>query len=224
MDAKKNPQVNLENKKLIFRQIGAIIVLSLVFFAFEYKTNDINTNGSIQRDFINSPVEEIPEITAQPKIIPPPPPPVTRIQTIDNSTIETPNFQIDASINPMEELPTSISKMNEEALIDDHTPIIAPEIMPEFPGGLEALLNYLSRNIRYPTEARQQGIQGRVYLSFVIEKNGSVSTIEILRGIGGGCDEEAIRVVEKMPNWNPGKQNGRPVRVIYNLPVRFSLR
>jgi protein TonB len=224
MDAKKNPQVNLENKKLIFRQIGAIIVLSLVFFAFEYKTNDINTNGSIQRDFINSPVEEIPAITAQPKIIPPPPPPVTRIQTIDNSTIETPNFQIDASINPMEELPTSISKMNEEALIDDHTPIIAPEIMPEFPGGLEALLNYLSRNIRYPTEARQQGIQGRVYLSFVIEKNGSVSTIEILRGIGGGCDEEAIRVVEKMPNWNPGKQNGRPVRVIYNLPVRFSLR
>lgn len=224
MDAKKNPQVNLENKKLIFRQIGAIIVLSLVFFAFEYKTNDINTNGSIQRDFINSPVEEIPEITAQSKIIPPPPPPVTRIQTIDNSTIETPNFQIDASINTMEELPTSISKMNEEALIDDHTPIIAPEIMPEFPGGLEALLNYLSRNIRYPTEARQQGIQGRVYLSFVIEKNGSVSTIEILRGIGGGCDEEAIRVVEKMPNWNPGKQNGRPVRVIYNLPVRFSLR
>lgn len=224
MDEKKTPQANLENKKLIFRQIGALLVLSLVFFAFEYKTNDLNSNVSIQRDFFNSPIEEIPEITTQPKIIPPPPPPVMRIQTIDNSNLETPNFQIDASISPTEELLPVVPEIKEEALIDDQTPIIAPEIMPEFPGGLEGLLGFLSRNIRYPALARQNGIQGRVYLSFVVEKDGTVSTIQILRGIGGGCDEEAIRVVENMPRWTPGRQNGRPVRVIYNLPVRFSLR
>ncbi|MDE7072847.1 MAG: energy transducer TonB, partial [Bacteroidales bacterium] len=82
---------------------------------------------------------------------------------------------------------------------------------------------YLRDNIRYPVIAMESGIQGRVYLTFVVEKNGSITDVKVMRGIGGGCDEEAVRVVQKMPKWNPGKQRGRPVRVLYSIPVIFTL-
>ncbi len=95
--------------------------------------------------------------------------------------------------------------------------------MPAFPGGMDKLMKYLSDNIKYPSQARELGIQGKVFLSFVIEKDGSVTDVTLLRGIGGGCDEEAIRVVKNMPNWIPGKQRNIPVRVRFNLPVNFRL-
>jgi protein TonB len=86
------------------------------------------------------------------------------------------------------------------------------------------LMKYLSENIKYPPLAKESGIQGRVFINFVVEPNGSISNVKVLRGIGGGCDEEAVRVVEKMPKWSPGKQRGKPVRVSYNLPVKFTLQ
>ncbi len=97
------------------------------------------------------------------------------------------------------------------------------ETMPQFPGGFEAMMEFVARNIQYPEEARRKGIQGRVFSNFVIEADGSVSNISVLRGIGGGCDEEAIRVIESMPKWTPGVQRGKPVRVAFNLPIRFAL-
>jgi len=106
--------------------------------------------------------------------------------------------------------------------IDDEVFLVV-EVMPEFPGGNEALLKYLSDNIIYPQEALKANIQGTVYVSFIIEKNGEVSNIKVIHGIGGGCDEEAVRVVKGMPNWIPGTQRGKPVRVQFNLPIRFVL-
>ena len=97
------------------------------------------------------------------------------------------------------------------------------ERMPTFPGGEEALMNFLRKNIRYPQYAVDQGISGRVFVRFVVEPDGTVSNIEILRGIGGGCDEEAVRVVKMMPNWIPGEAFGKKVRVTYTLPINFSL-
>jgi TonB family protein len=97
------------------------------------------------------------------------------------------------------------------------------EEMPVFPGGPEAMMKFISNNIQYPEKARKEGIQGRVYVNFIIEKDGSVSSAKVLRGIGGGCDEEALRVVEMMPDWTPGKQRGQAVRVSFNLPVKFLL-
>lgn len=97
------------------------------------------------------------------------------------------------------------------------------EDMPTFPGGEEARMKYLMENIKYPEEARTKGIQGTVYVTFVVEKDGSISNVKVLRGIGGGCDEEAIRVVSKMPNWKPGKQRGKAVRVQFNMPFKFNL-
>jgi protein TonB len=96
--------------------------------------------------------------------------------------------------------------------------------MPVFPGGEEAMLNYLARNIRYPESARTNGLSGIVYLKFIVGTDGEIGGIEVIRGIGGGCEEEAVRVVKKMPRWRPGKQNGQAVRVQFNLPVNFKLR
>jgi len=95
--------------------------------------------------------------------------------------------------------------------------------MPQFQGGDQAMFTYLSENIKYPEEAKDKGIAGRVFISFVVEKDGSVSNVEVKRGIGGGCDDEAVRVVKAMPKWKPGKKDGKPVRVSYMLPIVFKL-
>ncbi|MEJ7691893.1 TonB family protein [Daejeonella sp.] len=102
-------------------------------------------------------------------------------------------------------------------------PIHAIEKYPEFPGGQEAFIKFLRKNLRYPGMAAENGIQGKVILSFVIERNGDLSHIKVVRGIGSGCDEEAMRVLSKSPQWKPGVQNKQPVRVAYNLPINFAL-
>jgi protein TonB len=97
------------------------------------------------------------------------------------------------------------------------------EVMPEFPGGMKAWANFLTRNLNYPSAAAEVGISGKVLVSFVIEKNGEISNLKVLKGIGGGCDEEAMRVIKKSPFWKPGMQNGRAVRVAYIMPVVFRM-
>lgn len=102
-------------------------------------------------------------------------------------------------------------------------PFVPFEQMPMFPGGERALMQYLTSNIIYPKKARKNNIQGNVVLSFVVEKSGKISKIEVLRGVGGGCTEEAVRVIEQMPPWEPGKTDGVPVKVRFTLPIRFRL-
>jgi protein TonB len=97
------------------------------------------------------------------------------------------------------------------------------EVMPEFPGGADARNAFLAKNLKYPEQAMEEGIEGMVIVTFVVEKDGKISGARVLRGIGGGCSEEALRVVRRMPNWNPGTQRGEAVRVQYNLPIRFKL-
>jgi TonB family protein len=97
------------------------------------------------------------------------------------------------------------------------------EQMPQYPGGQDGMMRYLGGNIKYPEEASEAGIEGVVYVTFVVEKDGAVGEARVLRGIGGGCDEEAVRVVRAMPKWEPGMQRGKPVRVQYNLPIRYKL-
>jgi len=113
---------------------------------------------------------------------------------------------------------------DDEPQIQEQEIFVFVEEQPEFPGGEEALMNYLSSNIHYPEQAKELDIQGTVIIEFVVETNGSVTNVVVKRGIGGGCDEEAVRVVKSMPKWKPGKQRGKPVRVRYTLPVRFQLK
>lgn len=103
------------------------------------------------------------------------------------------------------------------------TVVLTAEVQPEFPGGEMALMKYLGTNVKYPEYARDHNIQGTVYLTFVVEPDSEITKVEVLRGIGGGCDEEAIRVLKMMPKWSPGLHFGKPVRVQYNIPIRFIL-
>ena len=98
------------------------------------------------------------------------------------------------------------------------------EVMPQFPGGDQAMMKFVSENVQYPEEAKEKEISGRVLVGFIVEKDGSVNEVKIVRGIGGGCDEEAVRVVKAMPKWKPGKEKGKPVRVSYMMPIFFKLQ
>ena len=98
------------------------------------------------------------------------------------------------------------------------------EVMPEFPGGEQAMINFVAKNVTYPKEAMEKEISGRVLVGFIVEKDGSITETEVVKGIGGGCDEEAVRVVKAMPKWKPGKQKGKPVRVHFLLPITFKLQ
>lgn len=108
--------------------------------------------------------------------------------------------------------------------IEDEKPFIVVELMPSFAGGEEEMYKYLSENIKYPAAAKEAGISGKVFVTFVVEKDGSITGAQLLKDIGGGCGDEAIRVVQAMPKWNVGKQNGVPVRVQFKLPIQFILQ
>lgn len=97
------------------------------------------------------------------------------------------------------------------------------EVMPQYPGGQTAMLQYMMKNIKYPKQAMKEGIQGRVTVSFIVEKDGRVTNVRLLRSVQSALDKEAVRVVKSMPKWSPGKHNGKPVRVRFNIPVMFKL-
>ncbi len=106
---------------------------------------------------------------------------------------------------------------------DPNEPLTIAEVMPEYPGGKDALFAYIGTNLKYPEQAVEEGIEGVVFVTFVVEADGRITGVTVLRGMGGALDKEAVRVVSGMPNWMPGKQNGKVVRVKYNLPIRFML-
>lgn len=109
-----------------------------------------------------------------------------------------------------------------EVSVDDEVFVVVEE-QAEFPGGLDSMYAYIVKNLKYPELAKEKGIEGRVFVSFIIEKDGSISNVKILRGIGGGCEEAAVEMIKNMPKWKPGTQRGKPVRVQFNLPIKFEL-
>ena len=112
----------------------------------------------------------------------------------------------------------------EEEEVEEQEIFIIVENQPEFPGGEQALYKFIRDNVKYPSLARETGIEGTVYIQFVVEPDGRVSNVKVVRSVGGGCDEEAVRVVKAMPKWKPGSQRGKNVRVSFTLPIKFSLQ
>ncbi len=225
MEAKKTPKADLENKKTLFFEIGLILALVVVLAAFEYKSYDKITIDLTQR-VADDVTEEIIPITEQ-KIKPPPPPPpkqVTQIKIVEDDVEVEDDLDIDVEADDETVVEEYIPPVEDEEEVSEAEIFTVVESMPSFPGGMGALMKYLAENIKYPPLAKESGIQGRVFINFVVEPDGSISNVKVLRGIGGGCDEEAVRVVERMPKWSPGKQRGKPVRVSYNLPVKFTLQ
>jgi protein TonB len=228
MENKKSSKADLENKKVIFREIGLVIGLTLMLVAFEWKSYEktVVDVGTRQAENI---AEEIIPITKQElqKAPPPPPKQVVKINVVEDDVEVEDDINIDVEADQnteVEEYVAPVQMAQEEESEEERQIFMVVESMPEFPGGEAALYKYLAENIKYPQMAKESGIQGRVFVTFVVERNGSVTDVRVLRGIGGGCDEEAIRVVKGMPTWAPGKQRGKPVRVQYNLPVKFTLQ
>ena len=225
MEEKKSPKANLENKKLMFTQIGLIISLLVAWLAFEHKSYD---KREIDPSLLNREVvvdEEMVEITKQEEPKPQPvevPKQTTQLEIVQDD-VETEDIEINAEVEQNEVIEEYVApEVVEEEVVEQEIFQIVEE-MPAFPGGEKALLEYVFKNIKYPQIARETGIQGRVFVGFVVEPDGSVSNVKILRGIGGGCDEEAMRVIKSLPKWKPGKQRGKAVRVSYQIPVVFKL-
>jgi len=226
-EVKKNPKADLEPKKVFFLQIGLIISLALALVAFEWKSYE-KVKIDVTTRVVDDTPEEMIEITQQDKTPPPPAPPqqTTVIQIVDDEVEIDDEIEIDVEADQQTEVqdyvpPVDMGNSNEEA--EEVQIFTVVESMPGFPGGEEARITYLNENIKYPQMARESGIQGRVFVTFVVERDGRVTDVKVLRGIGGGCDEEAVRVIQNMPSWEPGKQRGKPVRVQFNMPILFKL-
>ena len=226
MEEKKSPKANLENKKLMFTQIGLIISLLLAWMVFEFKSYDkreIDTSLLSREIAVD---EEMVEITKQDEPKPQPmemPKQTTQLEIVQDD-VEVEDININAEIEQNEVVEEYVAPEIEEEEVVEQEIFQIVEEMPAFPGGEQKLMEYVGKNIKYPQIARESGIQGRVFVSFVVEPDGSVSNVKLLRGIGGGCDEEAMRVIKSMPKWKPGKQRGKAVRVSYQIPVMFRLQ
>lgn len=201
-------------------QMGAIISLSIMLVAFRWHRPA--ESSAIQPRY-EPPLEVV--SFEQLYHLPPLPKQSNPMATVDGKeaqiTEPEPSQEQWPEANP---LPGSLPGIPDEFV--DTTDFFVPgdEIFPRFPGGNEALMRYLSKNLCYNSTAIEFGISGRVFISFVVQADGSIAEVKVLKGLGYGLDEEAVRVVKAMPRWLPGTQNGRPVAVVYNLPIQFSLR
>jgi len=228
MELKKNPKADLEKRRGLYLEIGLVVILAATLVAFEVKSYDSEEETAFQREVI----EEVEEQIIQTDIVEPPPPPppeVPEVTTLINVVDDEQEIKNELVVNAeVTEETKNVDivpvKVEEEVEVAEEPIFTVVESEPEFPGGMEALYKYLAQNIKYPQLARENGITGKVYVTFVVEKDGSIANPRILRDIGGGCGAEAIRVVKAMPKWSPGKQRGKAVRVQFNLPVNFNLK
>lgn len=228
MEAKKTPKADLESKKTLFLEIGLVFALAVALVAFNWKNYEVKEVTFAQGTVIEVPEEQI--IQTQ-ENTPPPPPPEPEVQMSEDIQIVDDDVKIEheLKIESADDL-TKPDVPVAKVVVQDEEEVVEEEIFtvvekqPSFPGGEEEMFKYLYSNIKYPQAAKENSITGRVFLTFVVEKDGSIANARILRDIGGGCGQEALRVVKSMPRWSPGEQRGRPVRVQFNLPVSFELQ
>ncbi len=228
MELKKNPKADLEKRRGLYLEIGLVVALVAALVAFNVKSYDREVKDAIERDA----VQEEEEIIIQTDVQEPPPPPppeqpevTTVLEVVADDKEITNELQVSAEVtDDTKNIEITPVVVEEEEEVAEETIFTVVENDPEFPGGMDALYKYLAQNIKYPQLARDNNITGRVYVTFVVEKDGSIANPKVLRDIGGGCGQEAIRVVKSMPKWTPGKQRGKAVRVQFNLPVNFSLK
>ena len=227
MEVKKSPQADLENKKTTNLLIGAILVLSVLFIGFEWSERDkkVTTDTGIQEVVFE---EEIIPITEQeqPKQAPPPPeaPKVEEVLEIMDNDSQVEESTIQASDDTQAAVEVKYTPVEvEEEEVEEQQIFQVVEEMPEFPGGMGECMKFLAKNIKYPTVAQENGVQGRVIVQFVVNSDGSIVDPQVVKPVNPYLDKEALRVVSAMPKWKPGEQRGKKVRVRFTLPVTFRL-
>ena len=229
MEIKKSTKANLENKKLLFLELGLIISLGIVWFAFEWTSKE--TNVSVLEDNTEVLVEE--EIISTNMDTPPPPPAAPKIPVLsDQIDIVDDEIEVndDLFMNLEDDANMGVEIMEyveveEEVVEEEAIPFQLVEEKPSFQGGdANTFSKWVNGRLEYPEIAKENGVQGRVTLQFTVEKDGSVTKVKVLRGVDPSLDKEAVRVVSMSPKWKPGKQRDRAVPVTYTFPVIFQLR
>lgn len=224
MEAKKTEKADLTNKSGFFFSIGLFVTLGIVLAVFENRTYDEGVNLGVQKS--TDEMEEILEIppTEQP---PPPPPPVQIPQVVevpDEEEIEE-EIQVNLDVEVTENTKVEEIEIKQEKEVEeDVNQIFTIVEEPAQPiGGMAAFYKYVGEKMKYPSQARRMGVEGRVFCKFTVNRDGSIQDVQVIRGIGAGCDEEAIRVIQSAPAWKPGKQRGKAVRSSFNLAIIFKL-
>jgi len=230
MEVKKSPKADLEGSKGLGILMGLVVGLAVLFVGFEWGTQEkaIQKNEGIS-DII---AEEEMDITRQDETPPPPPPDVppavaevlnvveNNVQVANNDLISSEDNEKVAQV----QVYTPPAVVHEEEEESPQHIFVVVEEMPEFPGGQAELMSFIAKSIKYPVVAQENGIQGRVTCTFVVNRDGTIVDAQVVRGIDPALDKEALRVINSMPKWKPGKQRGKPVRVKFTLPVTFRLQ
>ena len=225
MQIKKSEQASLEKDKLVYVLMGLVFVLSMVYVALEWTEREVTKYEVTDTEFLFEEEVEIQQ-TSQETPPPPPPPAVQEVEVLNvvEDNVETESIEISTEDDKEEvviaaPVEAPVEEEEEEVIF------VIVEQNAEFPGGQKALMKYLAENIKYPVIAQESGLQGRVICQFVVNKDGSIEDIQVVRSAGDkSLDNEAVRVIKTMPKWNPGKQRGKAVRVRFTLPVVFKLQ
>ena len=223
MEAKKTAKADLEKKSSFFFSIGLLVAMALIVMAFEWKQYDESLAELVGKN--TNTFEEMLEVP--PTDVPPPPPPQIQapiiVEVPDEEKIEEEidvKFDVEASEETrIQEVVVVAEEAKEE--VDEIFTIVEEPASPK--GGMPAFYKYIGDKMKYPAQARRMGIEGKVFVQFVIGKDGSISDVKAVKGIGAGCDEEAVRVVQAAPSWSPGKQRGKSVKQRMVLPITFKL-
>ena len=225
MQVKKSENASLEKDKLVYVLMGLVFVLSLVYVALEWTEREVTKYEVTDTEFLFEEEVEIQQ-TSQETPPPPPPPAVQEVEVLNvvEDNVETESIEVTSEETEQEVVIAAPVEAPEEEE-EEEVVFVVVEKMPEFPGGQQALFKYLSENVKYPVIAQENGIQGRVICQFVVNRDGSIVDVEVVRSGGDpSLDKEAIRVIKSMPKWKPGQQRGKPDRVKYTVPVNFKLQ
>ena len=229
METRKTPRANLENKRLLFGEIGLVAALLLLLGAMESRSREINVStleGNTPPDIIEDIIpitQEVPPEPSAPKI------PVLSdvIEVVeDDIKVDDNLFQnLEDASDMGVEIMDYVEDVQEETVAEEEIPFVLVEVKPTFQGGdANAFSRWVNQHLSYPDIAKENGVQGRVLLQFTVGTDGSVSAVKVLRGIDSSLDQEAVRVVSASPKWTPGRQRDRAVKVTYTFPVFFQLR
>ncbi|MBX2970532.1 MAG: energy transducer TonB [Cyclobacteriaceae bacterium] len=225
-EPKKTSKADLEKIRPLLFNLSLVITLLLIIAAFEWESSTMDAKKTVVVD--KSDFDEIIDVP-QTEIPPPPPPQVIQqpriVEVPDQEEIEEEiNVQFDIDVTDQsvsQEFKIETQVVVEEEETDKIFLVVEQPASPK--GGMSAFYEFVSRNIKYPAQARRLGTEGKVFVEFIVEKDGSLSSFTVIKGIGAGCDEEAVRILQLSPPWTPGKQRGQPVKQRMVLPIHFKM-
>ena len=228
MEVKKSPKADLEGKKTTGLLIGYVLILAVMFVAFEWTDRDkqVTTETGIVEPIFEEEMIPITEQEEQKQA--PPPPEAPKVEEVlqiaeNDANVEESTIQSSEENNQAVEIKYVPVEVEEEEPEEQQIFQVVEE-MPEFPGGMAECLKFIGKNVKYPTIAQENGVQGRVIIQFVVNQDGSIVDPVVMRSVDPYLDKEALRVIKMMPKWKPGKQRGKAVRVKYTVPVTFKLQ